>query len=265
MQSSISGGLYTEQVTSRAFNKTLGPDPWTATTLFDGNKSAGIKLVYNENLTIVGSSGDEYHVTNWTHSNILTIFDDIFPSTYTVTNTTDMARAVLRSEQYRTSGYRSRVETYNPFLYENITTHLDNMATDFTNIVRSGRGSIEMVEGLAFDLVSVVEVRWVWLSLPLGLLAFTFIFLVATIIRSSMQQGVGVWKTSAIATLLYGLPDDVRKRVTTVKDNGTPRATAKQTKVKWLPGTGWRLSGGGALSPSSLRSRRTPPQTQWKG
>ncbi|KAJ4293706.1 hypothetical protein N0V90_008990 [Kalmusia sp. IMI 367209] len=265
LQSTVSGGSYTEDVTATVFNKTLGPDPWTATTLFDGNTSVGINLVYNENLTILGNSGYEYHVTNWTHSNILTIFDDIFPSTYTVTNTTDMAQAVLRFEQYRTSGYRSRVELYNPFLYDNITAHLDNLATDFTNIVRSGKDSIEMVQGPAFDLVSVVEVRWEWLSLPLGLLLLTFIFLVATIIRSSMEQDVGVWKTSAIATLLYGLPDDVRKRVTSVKDNGTPRANAKHTKVKWLPGTGWRLSGASAFSPSSLRSRHTPPQTEWKG
>ncbi|KAF2110762.1 hypothetical protein BDV96DRAFT_500641 [Lophiotrema nucula] len=264
LQSAVSGGSYTENVTATVFNKTLGPDPWNATTKFDGNESVGVSLIYKDNLTIFGNDGYEYQVTNWTHFNILTIFDDIFPSTYTVTNTTDMAQAVLRFEQYRTSGYRTRVEPYNPFLYDNVTVHLDNLATDFTNIVRSGK-AIEMVQGPAFDLISVVEVRWEWLSLPLGLLILTFIFLVVTIIRSSTEQGVGVWKTSAIATLLYGLPDDVRKKVTSVKDNRTPRANAKHTKVKWLPGTGWRLSGASASSPSSLRSRRTPPQMIWKG
>lgn len=131
--------------------------------------------------------------------------------------------------------------------------------------MRSEKASIEMVEGPAYDLVSVVDVRWQWLSLPLSLLGFTFIFLVATIIRSSMEQNVGVWKTSAIATLLYGLPDNVREKVTSVTDKGTPRANAKHTKVKWLPGTGWRLSGATAFSPNSVKSRRTPPQqTRWR-
>ncbi|KAF1975836.1 hypothetical protein BU23DRAFT_632719 [Bimuria novae-zelandiae CBS 107.79] len=226
----------------------------------------GTHFEYNENVTIFGNSGSEYTVSNETHYNILTIFDDIFPSTYTATNTTDMAQATLRYQEFKTNGCRSRNDSYNPFLYDNITSQFDHSATDFTNIVRSSKakGSIKMLPGPAFDLVSVVEVRWEWLSLPLALLVFSFIFLVATIIRSSMAQDVGVWKTSAIATLLYGLLDDVRQKVTSAKDKRTPRANAKRTKVKWLPGVGWRLSGASAFSPTSLRSRHTPPQAEWK-
>ena len=230
----------------------------------DGDQPVGVIFEYNEYITIVGNSGQEYTLTNETHSNVLTIFDDIFPSTYTITNSTEMADALLRFQQYRTGGIRLRQGAYNPFLYRNITAHLDHLATDLTNIVRSSKGSIERVQGTASELLSIVEVRWVWLSLPLSLLGFAFIFLMATIVRNSMEQDVGVWKTSAIATLLYGLPDDVRKKVTSVRDKGTPRANAKRTKVKWLPGTGWRLSGASVFSPSSLKTRHTPPQTEWK-
>ncbi|KAF1974851.1 hypothetical protein BU23DRAFT_460234, partial [Bimuria novae-zelandiae CBS 107.79] len=258
MQSAVFEGAYTENITDIVFNKTLGPDPWTVTV----EENVGFYMIYNENITIHGNSGFEFALSNETHNNILTIFDDNFPSTYTVTNTTNMSQATLRVQEYKTSGYRSRNEPYNPFLYDNITKHLDNLATDFTNIVRSAKSSIEMIPGPASDLVSVVEVRWEWLSLPLALLIFSFLFLVATIIRSSMAQDVGVWKTSAIATLLYGLPDDVREKVTSAKDQGTPRANAKRTKVKWLPGVGWRLSAASAFSPSSLRSRHTPPQPE---
>lgn len=257
-------GAYTENVTDTVFNKTLGRDPWTTFVEMDGNETLGMFYEYTENVTIVGNSGFEYTISNETHTNILSIFDDIFPSTYTVTNTTDMKRAELRFQQYKTAGYRSRNEDYNPFLYDNITSHLDNMASDLTNIIRSAKSSIEMIPGPASDLVSVVEVRWEWLSFPLSLLSFSFVFLVATIIQSSMAQDVGVWKTSAIATLLYGLPDGVREKVMSAKDKGTPRANAKRTKVKWLPGVGWRLSGASVFSPSSLRSRRTPPQAEWK-
>ncbi|KAF2736279.1 hypothetical protein EJ04DRAFT_575428 [Polyplosphaeria fusca] len=265
MQSTLLGGVYSENVTDTVYNNTLGLDPWKSYQIFEDGQLFGTGFSYDENITIIGKSGYEYEVSNITHTNMLGIFDDIFPSTYTIANTTDIAEAVLRFQEYITSGHRLRISTYNPFLYDNITLHLDNLAADFTNILRSAKGTTQMVQGPAFDLVSVVVVRWEWLSLPLGLLGFTYIFLVATIIRSSIEQDVGVWKTSAIATLLYGLPDDVRKKVMSVKDNGTPRANAKHTKIKWLPGTGWRLSGASAFSPSSLRSRRTPPQTEWKG
>lgn len=265
MQSTLSGGEFTENVTDTVYNHTLEKDPWTTSPVFgDDGKAIGIEFYYGENITIVGNSGFEYQLSNNTHNNILTIFDDIFPSSYTVANTTNMSDAVLRFQEYITSNSRLRTGMYNPFLFNNITVHLDDMTTDFTNIMRSAKDSIQMVRGASFDLVSIVDVRWVWLSLPLGLLGFTFIFLVATIIRSSMHQDVGVWKTSAIATLLYGLPDSIAGKITSVNDKGTPRANAKRTKLKWLPGTGWRLSQSSAFSPSSLKARHSPPQSEWK-
>ncbi|KAF2686790.1 hypothetical protein K458DRAFT_429734 [Lentithecium fluviatile CBS 122367] len=269
MQSSLVGGLYSENVSSTVYNKTLGADPWDVSPIYENGEFFGMSFSYNENITIVGNSGHPYEISNITHDNILRIFDDYFPSTYTAHNATSvgMAGAELRYQQWLTSAVRSRIPDYNPFLYDNITLQFDNMAATFTNIMRSSQDTIEIVQGPAFDLVSVVLVRWEWLSLPLGLLGFTFIFLTSTIIRSSMYHDLGVWKTSAIATLLYGLPDDVRKKVTSqsARANGTPRANAKHTKLKWLPGTGWRRSGASALSPSSLRSRHTPPQSEWKG
>lgn len=230
----------------------------------EGDQMVSYFFDYSEDVIIHGESGQEYKIDKESHLNLLSIFDDIFPSTYTVTNSTDMTLAKLRFQQYRTSGYRLRNGSYNPFLYDNITTHLDHFVGDLTNIARSAKKTTEMVEGPSYDLVSVVEVRWEWLSLPLSLLGLTFIFMVATILRSSVTQDVGVWKTSAIATLLYGLPDNVRTKVTSATNHGTPRANAKRTKVKWLPGTGWRLSGGSTFSPSSLRARHSPPQPEWK-
>ncbi|KAF2653136.1 hypothetical protein K491DRAFT_603420 [Lophiostoma macrostomum CBS 122681] len=266
LQSSLSGGLYSENVTEVFYNHTLGPEPWTVSQTFDDGELVSIEFTYNENVTIVGNSGHSYKIDNTTHNTILTIFDDIFPSTYTMVNSTNSTSAAptLRFQQYFVSKLMTRIPTYNPFLYNNITLHLDNLADDLTNIMRSSKATTQMTPGAAFDLVSVVLVRWEWLSLPLGLLGFTFIFLVSTIVRSSMDQDVGVWKTSAIATLLYGLPDDVRKKVTSrsIKDHGTPRANAKHTRIKWLPGAGWRLSGASVFSPSSLRSRHTPPQAE---
>jgi hypothetical protein len=57
------------------------------------------------------------------------------------------------------------------------------------------------------------------------------------------QDHIGVYKTSAIATLLYGLPDAMQKRMTLSNAEGTLRANAKETRVKWVPMAGWRFSG----------------------
>lgn len=262
MNSTYSGGYFAEDTTDTVYNNTLGPDPWYTYEWFDGDGiMKGMGYDYSENVSIVGKSGYEYQIDNVTHTNILGIFDNIFPSTYTV-NSTNMTEALMRFSQYTTSGYRYRASLYNPWLYDNITTHLDGMAEEWSKIVRSSQSSIEMVPGTASDLVSVVLVQWEWLSLPLGLLGFTFIFLVATIMRSMMEQDVGVWKNSAIAILLHGLPDDIRKKLTSAIDKRASNTHMRDRKIKWLPGSGWRLSGANHLS--SPRASQTAAPTDRK-
>jgi hypothetical protein len=266
MLSSYSEGGYTEVVTDTFINNdTSGPSRWVVTPVYDEvNTLSGYDYAYGENVTVIGGSGTAYHLTNHTHALTLAVFDDIFPASYTLANSTSESDAMLRYKQYYQIGPFIRNVTYNPFMYDNITVHLDSMANALTDVLRSSSTNTRMVSGKAFDMESFVDVRWAWLALPLGLLVFTFIFLVATVIRSSIEQeDVGVWKTSAIATLLYGLPDDMQKKITTSQVTGTPRAKAKEIKVKWLPKGGWRLSGN-AFSPTSRKSRHTKtPPTGW--
>jgi hypothetical protein len=144
----------------------------------------------------------------------------------------------------------------------NVSEHMDRMATAFTNVIRAG-SSKETIYGDAYDKETYVSVRWGWLSLPLGLLILSFVFLVATIIKSAKETGqVGVWKTSAIATLLYGLPDHYQKRITRSVSKGTPRARAKELRVKLLPMKGWRISGN-IISPMTPKAPRTQPPLGW--
>jgi hypothetical protein len=115
--------------------------------------------------------------------------------------------------------------------------------------MRSALLDTEMIPGDSWDQESIVDVRWAWLSLPLGLLLTTGAFLLATVIRSSNENDtVGVWKTSAIATLLYGLPDEMSQKMKSEKSHGTPRAQAKTMRVKWIPKGGWRFSGASHVS-----------------
>lgn len=269
MTSTYSEGGYTENVTKTSHNDTVGASPWTSTKYFDDRGVyIGDDVWYQENITLKSGSGAVYQLSNVTHWLTASLFDDFFPSQYTLINSTDESDALLRYQQYLSDRVMRRNLTSNPYLHANISTHLDNLSTRLTNLMRSSSSSkkTEMRSGPAYDKETFVDVRWEWLALPLGLLALTFIFLVSTIIRSSLEQDyVGVWKTSAIATLLYGLPDEMQKKISKSKENGTPRAKAREVRVKWLPKAGWRLSGNtmSSLSPESTKPRRSSFSTQW--
>jgi hypothetical protein len=267
MMSAYSEGGYIETVKSTFFNGTLGRSPWVTEPFFDEDgKPAGTNYFYGENATLRSPSGNTYEVDNFTQLMTLSLFDDPFPSTYTLVDTTDESRAMLRYKQYITMNPWTRNVTHNPFMFANISTHMERMATALTNSVRSIPDHTIMISGPSFDKESVVDVRWVWMTLPLSLLGLTFLFLVATIIRSSMEQEhIGVYKTSAIATLLYGLPDEMQKKIKSSNAERTPRANAKETRVKWVPMAGWRFSGhtNTTLSPGSAKSRSSPP-TEWR-
>ncbi|KAJ4299700.1 hypothetical protein N0V90_004946 [Kalmusia sp. IMI 367209] len=258
IQSSYSEGGYVEKVTQVVLNDTVTSSPWiTSMTRIGDSRRYNYEYFYDENTTIT-TANNTYIIDNSTFVLTAAVFDDVFPSAFTLINSTDQKDAMLRYKQYNEINPYIRNVTYNPFMMQNISTHLENMASAFTNLMRSASLDTEMVPGDAFDQENIVQVRWWWLSLPLSLLICTGIFLLATVIRSSKEQDhVGVWKTSAIATLLYGLPDDMSKKMTSEKAHGTPRAKAKEVKVKWIPKRGWRFSGL-SVSPTSLKNGLSP-------
>jgi hypothetical protein len=263
MLSEYSEGGYTETVKRVYSNRTLGPNPWTTFPFYNSaGEQEGIDYFYSENLTLTSPSGATYEVNNFSQILTLSLFDDVFPSTYTLVNSTDEADAMLRYKQYIMRNPWIRNMTYNPWMFANVSDHMDNMATALTNLIRSTEDHTEMIKGPAFEIESFVDVRWVWMTLPLGLLGLTLLFLVATIIRSYVEQDqVGVYKNSAVATLLYGLPEGMQKDIAESNVEKSPRVNAKQIKVKRAPRGGWRFSGQ-TLSPSSIKPRHSSPR-EW--
>lgn len=258
-------GGYFERVNNTYLNRTQGPDPWQTIDIRDPDtgKLIATDYIYNENITIATPS-NRYTIENFTHLMSLSVFDDAFPSTYTLRNdSTDEADAMLRYKQYIVTDPNLRNVTHNPFMFANVSDHMDNLSKALTDMIRSSDENTELETGTSFEKMTIVDVRWEWLALPLGLLALTFLFLAATIIRSSMEKdSVGVYKTSAIATLLFGLPDNMQKKIKSDNEKGTPRSNAKETKVKWVPKVGWRFSGN-TLSPNSIGPRDSV-STQWR-
>ena len=158
---------------------------------------------------------------------------------------------------------RTKILDFNPWLSpNNITRHMERMATTITNAIRSSTSS-ESILGQAFDNEIYVEVRWAWLSLPLLLLFISCVFLVSTVVKSATEKGqVSIRKNSAIATLLYGLPDHYQKRLAKSDSKGTPRTRAKNLRVRLSATTGWRSSGN-VFTPLTPKAPPNLPPPGW--
>ncbi|KAF2449614.1 hypothetical protein P171DRAFT_379677 [Karstenula rhodostoma CBS 690.94] len=249
---------YTEIVQDRFINTTSGPYPWT--TIKPDNPDELGKVRYLQNITVdphaINGQGNtsSYGLSNQTAVNIVTIFDDYLPSFTTLAN--NASQPSLKYMFWDEAPW-SREFPKNPWsAASNVTSRMDRLATVMTNIMRQASNDIAV--GKSFSEESYIEVRWLWLILPVGLLVLTLIFLVGTVIRTSMENDrVGVWKNSAIATLLYGLPDEMQRKITTSQGHGTPRSKAKELNVRMLPTRDWRISGY-LLSPV-VRKQKPPP------
>jgi hypothetical protein len=189
------------------------------------------------------------------------VFDRIFPAFTTVAD--DAAKPLLRWRTGSLTDVRTRELDINPWLLpNNITLHMERLANSVSNTIRSS-SSNEMFHGQAFDQDTYVSVRWAWLSLPIGLLLISFVFLLATVVKSATEkEHVGIRKNSAIATLLYGLPDHYQNRLAKSDSKRTPRAKAKELKVKLSPTRGWRVSGN-VFSPMTPTIPRNLPPPGW--
>jgi hypothetical protein len=98
-------------------------------------------------------------------------------------------------------------------------------------------GTMEIVQGSAWDMRTHVHVRWLWITLPLVLLIISLIFLAITVHKSTKEENFpGVWKTSAIAVLFNGLDDEAKQKVGVNCRMGDARAMARRLKVRLVPG-----------------------------
>ena len=264
MKSSYDWGKYSENVTSTFLNTSSEPTAWPW-------KVTDEDFLYTQDITLKPPStasrrtenivyNNSYTVDNATAFNAMIIFDDFFPSFYTAEGAS--SEAVLRFKNYP-NGPSTRYLDYNPWIASNnITNHMSRLAQAMTNVMRSSDNK-EMTLGEAYNKENFVSVRWEWLTLPIGLLCISFIFLAATVVKSADEfDRVGVWKTSAYATLLYGLPDEMQQKITRSGSTGTPRAKAKELKVKLQPNQGWRVSGN-LFSPFVTKPRPNQPPPGW--
>ncbi|CAI6323308.1 unnamed protein product [Periconia digitata] len=249
-----------EEVVSVVSNSTPGQNPWW----FDmsGSDDSYAMVGYFEDVNIdLPAENQTYGTSNETHNRILNNFDDIFPSFMTAVSDTEKpnwrVKAWLYNHQYH------RPVKQNPWIPpQNITIYMERMATALTNALRSSSSS-DMVEGPAYAIETYVHVKWAWLTFPFLILLLSLIFLVATIRKTA--TGLGIWKTSTMPTLLYGLPKDMQKDFTPSFTQTSAKSSLEEPKhvrIRLHPEKGWRVSGQ-PVSPRSpaviFRSNQPPP------
>ncbi|KAL5454757.1 hypothetical protein PMIN06_004774 [Paraphaeosphaeria minitans] len=259
IKSSYQYATYTETIEERFINTTAGPFPWTFDPP-DASDDENVGIRYLQDIVVDPhphngqSDVPSYGASNDTAFNIMAIFDDYLSSFATLASNT--SKPYMKYQTYLEQPY-VREFPKNPWCApNNVTHHMERFATVMTNLMRESSNDTTL--GKSFSQQTFVEVRWIWLTLPLVLLGLTVIFIIGTVARTSMEKDrVGVWKNSAIATLLYGLPDEMQQKITTLQGHGTPRTKAKELNVRMLPTKNWRISGN-LLSPI-VRKPKPPP------
>jgi hypothetical protein len=271
--STYNDGNYEENVSSTFLNITTEhlPWPWTSYPVhLDGDN--GTVVLWGPDINIdspssrvnnseTASSDTPYGVDNMTVSNIVQTLDDYFPSYYLAGNRSQ--QPMLRYKDYLSGPSYRRLE-FNPFAVpNNFTEHMERVATAMTNAVRSNAKSSIPLIGPAYNKIQIVSVKWEWLIFPFVLLLLSLTFLVCTIRKTSRDTSIGVWKTSALPSLIYGLPDGARSKFTPSGSPGILHGDSKQLRIKLSPDNGWRLSGQSLLKTPLLPERSEQPPGGW--
>lgn len=259
LESAYKSGQYSETIKSTYENNTIGAYPWESYELpvIDGVESWW--STYNQNITIDRRTAapnasaavifDEvYTADNLTATMIMQIFEHVFPSYYTETGRS--GNLTLRLKDYWDGARFRKMDFFAYKAPNNVTHHMERLAISMTNLMRSVPDTTVMVEGAAYSQVTFVSVRWAWLSFPFLLLILSLVFLAATMIKTSKDGATGVWKTSAMPTLVYGLPKETQNQLTSPSTWRGGIGGPRKTRIKLLPNLGWRVSGQSYLSHS---------------
>jgi len=244
-RSSYAWGGYEESVVETFINTTQRKYPWSTerpsvgSTLMDfyGNITI-VPPIIEHNITNFGVSND-------TFADTVVVLDEVFPSLITVSNS--LAERYVKIRTSFVDQVMFREVRFNPWLApNNVTHHMERIAEAMTNVVRSDPNSHELIIGTASSPETYVAVHWAWLTFPIAILLLSIVFLAATILKTSRNthKEIGIWKTSALPSLVYGLPKDMQKDLISTTASANPMGRGpKKVRIRLSPQQGWRVSG----------------------
>ncbi|KAF2456141.1 hypothetical protein BDY21DRAFT_323228 [Lineolata rhizophorae] len=255
-KSSYFYGEYREEVIKTFHNSTDAPFEWTLEYEpqwpYTNITPWDYTLTYDMDITMEPPGSNlTFSTSNKTAVQVTVVYDILAPSYSVFQNSTAPVR--LRYDNIIRPMVRDM--SYDPWLFhQNISLHVERMATAMTNVIRNNANTTDFALGEAWDYETYFHVDWAWITLPAVLLVTCFGFLVATIVQSLRERdlGVGIWKTSALATLLNGLPGNVQDKINNSARcaNIDPRETARGIKVRLVQDQDrWRMSAYGMNKP----------------
>lgn len=209
---------------------TEGNNPWISMGWYGLN--------FSKSLTDPSSSTPlKFGMGNLTARRTMQALEEVVPASVTANDavTVPVAKTFWRGSKPDTRALRDAVNPWLPPM--NATEYIEGIAAAMTIAARR-TGDIadtqhDEVAGKAWDERTLIQVKWVWITLPLALLFTSLVFLVATIIRSSKEESMlGVWKTSALAVLFNGLGQDVQEQPGAHDRLGQARSKAKRLNVQ---------------------------------
>jgi hypothetical protein len=106
---------------------------------------------------------------------------------------------------------------------------LSNLTRAITNNLKSREIGTVPIEGTAWSVEKIVQIRWVWITLPAISLVGSLVLICATIVEGRRTKAP-VWKSSALATLLHGLSEETQRRID--PDLSSSQTEAISTKLK---------------------------------
>jgi hypothetical protein len=245
LEASSYEGNYKETTLSTFTNTTGFADLWVLQPTYESALGPVIMVSFSENVTVntpLEDGGSEYGLSNGTNCQTIGTLDTFLPSFTTAQNAT--AEPVMR-HGLRMTVPTTRVLPVNPWLRpKDISGHMERMAMAMTNVMRA-TASDSRANGTAWAVETYIQVSWGWITYPFVLLVLSFVFLIATIRKSSqVKNEIGAWKTSTMPTLLYGLPRTTRDSLGSNSPAWTkPGRQGHSTRIKLLPNKGWRISG----------------------
>lgn len=129
--------------------------------------------------------------------------------------------------------------------FASIQTAFDRAAKSMTNRLRAigtdWQGARTLVPGTVLQTAICVEVEWQWLFFPGTIALATTIMFVAVIVKSvQMADKWGVWKSSVLPFLIYGVEEEAKTPGHTGESGIKEHAKATSVSFK-ANGDGWRV------------------------
>ncbi|KAL9621357.1 MAG: hypothetical protein Q9160_004248 [Pyrenula sp. 1 TL-2023] len=115
----------------------------------------------------------------------------------------------------------------------NVTELFETLALSMTNELRRSDDNNEKINGTTEFSITIIQVNWPWMALPIGLVIFGSIFVIISALESHRLRQP-IWKDESLPILFHGLDQDStqsRSNLLRIRDMSR---MAEMTKVRFV-------------------------------